>query len=163
MQHKKGKTGFTVVELLIGLAITAMLLTAVAVAFNASVINYRENERIFQSINNARQALFRMTTQLRTGDSVDPNAPSNRCNFFTADGQDVTYDYRSAENKLYLVTNSDGNEYVLCDNVTSMNFVRALTDDGLDCKSVQISMTVQAGGMHRTLSAAAVVRKNLQL
>jgi prepilin-type N-terminal cleavage/methylation domain-containing protein len=135
MQHKKGKTGFTVVELLIGLAITAMLLTAVAVAFNASVINYRENERIFQSINNARQALFRMTTQLRTGDSVDPNAPSNRCNFFTADGQDVTYDYRSAENKLYLVTNSDGNEYVLCDNVTSMNFVRALTDDGLDNRS----------------------------
>ena len=161
MRYKRGTTGFTVVELLIGLAITAILLTAVAVAFNASVINYRENEKIFQSINNARQALFRMTTQLRTGDSVDPNAPSNQCSFFTADGQDITYEFRSAENKLYLVTNS--NEYVLCDNVTSMTFVGALTDDGWDCKSVQISMTVQAGGLQRTLSAAAVIRKNLQL
>jgi hypothetical protein len=151
-----------VVELLIGLTITAVLLTAVAVAFNASVINYRENEKIFQSINNARQALFRMTTQLRTGDCVDPNAPSNQCSFFTADGQDITYEFRSAGNKLYLVTNSDGNEYVLCDNVTSTNFIKTPTDDG-DCKSVQISMTVDADGLQRTLSAAAVIRKNLQL
>lgn len=161
MRYARRATGFTVVELLIGLAITAVLLTAVAVAFNASVINYRQNERIFQSINNARQALFRMTTQIRTGDSFDPNAPSNQCSFFTADGQDTTYEFRSAENKLYLVTNS--NEYVLCDNVTSMNFIKTPTDDGWDCKSVQISMTVDAGGLQRTLSAAAVIRRNLQL
>ena len=152
--------GFTIAEVLIVLAITGILLTAVAVAFNAAIINYRQNEQMFKAINNARQALTRMTTQLRTGHLVDPIAPNNQCSFFTADANDpITYDYRSADNKLYLITN--GHEYVLCENVTSVSFTKTLTDDLLDCKSVQISMTVQSGNVQRTLSAASVIRRNL--
>jgi hypothetical protein len=56
---------------------------------------------------------------------------------------------------------TNGHEYVLCENVNSMSFVRTLTADGLDCKSVQMSMTVQSGEMQRTLAAAAVIRRNL--
>lgn len=156
------KQGFTIVELLIALAITALILTAVSVAFNASVINYRENEDIFKAINGARQALFRITTQLRTGSDIDLSAPNNECSFFTADGQDITYEYRSSDNKLYLVTNSDSQEYVLCHNVTSMTFVKTPTDDGSDAKSVQVTITVASGNVNKTLSAAAVIRKNLQ-
>lgn len=155
------RIGFTIVELLLALAISAMLLAAVAVAFNASAINYRENEEIFKTINHARQALFRITSQLRTADAVDPNAPSNECSFFTSAGDDLTYEFRSADDKLYLITNSDAQEYVLCDNVTAMTFGRTLTDEGDDCKSVQISMTVSCGDMERTIAAAAVVRRNL--
>jgi hypothetical protein len=142
------------------MAITGILLAAVAVALNASIINYQENENIFKTINNARQALIRITSQLRTGDRVDPNAPSNKCSFFTADVQDITYEYRSADNKLYLITNSNGQEYVLCENVISMSFAKTPTDDG-DCKSVLISMTVQVGNVQRKISAAVVIRRNL--
>ncbi len=160
-QDTKHDIGFTLAELLIALSIMSILLAAVAVAFNASVTNYRENEEIFKTINNARQALFRMTTQLRTGYWVDPNAPSNECNFYTASGQNTTYQFRNLDNKLYLITNSDGQEYVLCENVISMDFVKTPNGDG-DCKSVQISMTVQSGDLQKTLSAAAVIRKNLE-
>ncbi len=153
--------GFTIVELLIALAITGLLLAAVAVAFDASITNYHENEDIFKAINSARQALFRITNQLRTGYAVDPNALNNECSFFTADGQDITYEYRGTDDKLYLVTNSDGQEYVLCENVISMSFIKTLVDDGSDCKSVQISMTVQSGNTQQTVSTAAVIRKNL--
>ena len=161
MKNSKYKTGFTIAELLIALAISAMLLVAVAVAFNASAVNYQENEDIFRTINNARQALFRMTSQLRTADAVNPAAPNNECSFFTAAGENITYQFRSAENKLYLITNIDSNEYVLCDNVTAMTFTKTLTDDGLDCKSVQISMTVASGNVQKTISAAAAIRRNL--
>ena len=161
MKNSKYKTGFTIAELLIALAISAMLLVAVAVAFNASAVNYQENEDIFKTINNARQALFRMTSQLRTADAVDPNSPINECSFWTSAGQDLTYEFRSAESKLYLITNIDSNEYVLCDNVTAMTFTKTLTDDGLDCKSVQISMTVASGNVQKTISAAAAIRRNL--
>ena len=155
------KAGFTIAEVLIVLAIMGILLTAVAVAFNASIINYRENEQIFKTINSARQALCRMTSQLRTGHWVHPNDPNNQCSFYTADAdgnEPITYDYRSADNKLYLITN--GNAYVLCDNVTAAIFTKTPDGSG-DCKSVQISMTVQSGDMQRTLSAAAVIRRNL--
>jgi prepilin-type N-terminal cleavage/methylation domain-containing protein len=163
MQNTKHKNGFTVAELLIVLAITGILLAAVAVALNASIINYQENEDIFKAVNSARQALSRMTSQLRTGYWVDPNAPSAICNFFTADGQDITYEHTGmGENKLELLTNSDGQVYTLCENVVAMSFTKTPTDDGSDCKSVQISMTVQSGNVQRTLSAAAVIRRNLE-
>lgn len=149
------------VECLLGLAISAILLTAVAVAFNAAAINYRENEQMFRSLNNARQALTRMTSQLRTGDDVDTAAPSNQCSFFTAANENVTYDWRSAEQKLYVRMNDIGQEYVLCDNVVDATFSKVFTDDGLDCKAVQISLTVQSGRSVRNLAAAAVVRRNL--
>ena len=162
MRNTRYKAGFTVAELLLALAIASMLLVAVAVAFNASATNYRENEDIFRVTNSARQALFRITSQLRTADAVDPNAPNNECSFITAAGEDITYQFRIAENKLYLITNVDSNEYVLCDNVTAMTFNKTLTDDLSDCKSVQISITVVSGDVQRKISAAASIRRNLE-
>ena len=150
-------------ECLVALAISAVLLAAVAVAFNASVINYRENEKMYQTMNNARQALTRMTNQLRTGYAVDPNAATNRCSFFTAQNENLTYEFRSTDDTLYLITNDSGNEYVLCDDVTAATFTKTpvLTESGWDCKSVQISLTVTDGTFERTLAAAAVIRRNL--
>ncbi len=158
------ENGFTIAELLLAQAITGILLAAVAVAFNASAINYRENEDIFKTINSARQALLQITRQLRTATTVDPNSPANECSFFTAGGDNITYDYRSADGKLYLVTNSNGQEYVLCDNVTAMTFQKDTGTEGgtVYVKSVQISLTVVNGNAQRTVSAAAVIRRNLK-
>jgi prepilin-type N-terminal cleavage/methylation domain-containing protein len=175
VEPTKSSAGFTIVELLIALAVTGILLAAVAVAFNASFTNYRENEDTFKSINKARQALARMTTQIRTAGcevplygfmAVVPVEPNNCCSLYSTTGTGVceyiTYEYRSADNKLYLITHSDGKEYVLCDNVKAMSFIKTLTTDGSEVKSVQISMTVESGNVQRTLSAAAVVRRNLK-
>ena len=161
----KSGGGFVLAELLIGLAITAVVLTAVAVAFNAAAINYRENEGIFKAINGARQALFRMTTQIRTASAVDPNSANNECAMITAGGEDITYRYDGASKKLYLVTNDDLSDpdYMLCENVMGMTFVRqTVTEEGqTKVKNVQISMTVASGEVERKVSAAAVVRRNL--
>ena len=159
--------GFTLVECLLGLAISAALLTAVAFAFNASLVNYRENEQMYQTINYARQALTRMTSQLRTGHWVESSEPDNRCRFTTAQDQDITYEFRGTDHRLYLITNSDNREYVLCDNVTAATFTKTPIDGGIDpegytdSKSVQISLTVRTGDFQRTLCAAAVIRRNL--
>jgi len=163
MKRQTNPEGFTLIELLIALSISAILLTSLATAFNASMVSYRENQDIFYAINTARQAMARMTTQLRTGQNVAPAEPSNRCSFFTANGQDITYEYRSFDSTLYLIDNSSHNEYILCPNVTAMTFVKTLTDDGLDCKSVQIAMTVQSGNTQQQLSSAVVIRRNLAL
>lgn len=165
MQNRNYKSGFTVVEVLVVLAIMGILMATVALAFNASMVNYRANENIFRTINNARQALSRITSQVRTANAVDPNSPVNECALITAGGNDITFRYDSTQNKLYLRDNSSTNEYLLCDNVTAMNFEKSTGVDGNGMtyvKSVQVSMTVQSGNMQRTVSAAAVVRRNLQ-
>jgi prepilin-type N-terminal cleavage/methylation domain-containing protein len=165
MKNAKYKTGFTIAELLIALALSSILLVAVAVAFNASATNYRQNEDIFRTVNNARQALFRMTSQLRTANAVGHDAPSNECTLITAAGEDITYRYNNGDNKLYLVTNDDlfDSDYVLCDNVTAMTCTKTwVTEDTLiKVKSVQISITVVSGNIQKTISAAAAIRRNL--
>lgn len=165
MQNSRCKTGFTIAEVLLALAIAGILLAAVAVAFNASAINFKENEEIFRVVNNARQALFRMTSQIRTADAVDPNAPANECSFITAAGEDLTYRYNSGDKKLYLITNDDLSDpdYVLCDNVNAFTCTKdSVVEDMITkVKSVQISLTVGYGDLQRTVSTAAVVRRNL--
>ena len=161
------KTAFTLVELLIALAITAILLTAIAVAFNASVINYTENEKIYKALNGARQAMFRITSQLRTAKAVDPTAPVNECTLITADDEDLTYRYDASEKILYLITNDDSTDYKLCENVEAMTFTPKtfeVEEGGVTVtkvRSVQMAITVSAGGLTKKIAAAAVVRKNL--
>ena len=166
MKHTKYKTGFTIAELLISLAIAGMLLAAVSVAINASAKNYQENEDIFKAINSARQALFRITSQLRIANAVDPNnALSHECTMITAAGENITYRYNSGDGKLYLITNDDltDSDYVLCDNVTAMNCTKTteVVDAIIVVKYVQISLTVASDGIKKTISAAATIRKNL--
>ena len=157
----KPARGFSLVELMIALAITAILMVALATALNASIVNYRQNEDIFRTVNTARQALLRITTDIRTGYLFLPSDPINRCSFYTAQDKDITYEYRSGDSKLYLVDNDSGQEYVLCDNVTEMSFIKTPTDDGMDVKSVQISITVSSGTDLLTVSAAVRIRRNL--
>ena len=161
----KYESGFTIVELLLALAIASILLATVATAFNASIINYRQNEDIFKVINSARQSLFRLTSQLRTADAVDPTSPANECTLITAGGDDITYRYNNADNKLYLITNYDLSDpdYVLCDNVTAMTFTKdtVIIESIEKVRSVQVSITVARGNVERKISAAAVIRRNL--
>ncbi len=160
MRNTRHNRGFTIAELLIALAITGILLAAVAVAFNASIINYKENQNIFGAINKARQALSRITTQVRTGLVDQTNiSDQTQCRVFCADGSTVTYRYESGEQKLYL--NTSGADHVLCDNVAAMTFQKDCNTPTGDVKSVQISMTVVSGDVQQTVSAAAVVRKVL--
>jgi prepilin-type N-terminal cleavage/methylation domain-containing protein len=159
----KFTAGFTFIELMIAMAITALLLTAVAVALNSSITSYRQNEDIFKTINSARQALSRMTSQIRTG-LVDPNNVSaqDRCKLLCADGSEITYRYDDGDDTLYLRDNVSGTDYVLCENVTAITFKKDNDTPTGDVKSVQISMTVESGDVQRTVSAAAVVRKVLE-
>jgi prepilin-type N-terminal cleavage/methylation domain-containing protein len=164
------RRGFTIVECLIGLAISAILLAAVAVAFNASLGNYRENERMYVTMNSARQALTRMTGEIRTAGYLDEGLgqwlgvaytgadPNSQCELYLANHEHVRYEFRSAEKKLYVVKVTTNQSYVLCDHVTNVAFTTT-SDNGLDATSVQISLTVADGDFARTLSAAAVVRR----
>ncbi|MDH7598766.1 MAG: prepilin-type N-terminal cleavage/methylation domain-containing protein [Sedimentisphaerales bacterium] len=152
--------GMTLLELLVALAISALLMTALAAAFNASVVSFTQNHQIQQTVTRARQALTRITTELRTAAYVDPDQDPNLCSLERPDGQGITFEYRAQQKALYLVT-GQGNEYLLCDNIPSMAFLKTPTADGANCRLVTIAITVQAGSSTQTFSAATALRRNL--
>jgi prepilin-type N-terminal cleavage/methylation domain-containing protein len=163
--------GFTIVELLIALTIMAMLITAVAFAFDAATKNYHANQGLYKTTNTARQALLRITNDIRTaydaGDIPTNDPDESRLTLYENDSYDVRgiYNYDSAEQALYLDIVGDGKDpFLLCKNVTEMTFKRtASLSDPDKIRSVRISITLtdDLGEVSQTLAAASVIRKNL--
>ena len=161
----KQTKGFSLIEVLVALAISAVLLAAVAMAFNASIMNYNDNRDISNALNTARQAIMRITNELRCATAVSTSTPSNECTFLAADGRDITYRFDSTNQAVYLVTNYDlfDSDYVLCENITDMSFhLNTATAGGQTyVKAVMVSMTIQNGNFQKTITSGAVIRKNL--
>jgi len=173
----QNKTGFTLIEVMMSLVILAMLMTAVAFAFDASVTNYQANKGIYETVNRARQALLRITNDLRSAQAValigggDPD--NAQVSLVTNTGTDITYRYDSDTGTLYYDDNASGSSYVLCNHVTGATFNRTEheieRDNGAGgvetitaIRDVRIVLTLtdDTGKVSQTLAAATLVRKN---
>ena len=157
------KGGFTLVEILIAVALLAMLMAAVGVAVHASAMNYKANEDIFKAMSTARQAMTRITTDLRTALDISEGEPLSQCSIhYDDDGTaDIVYQFDSGGNILNLIVTSGPNAgtYVLCKNVEAMEFIRTPATGVV--RNVRISMTVTVGGQSQTVASAAVIRRNM--
>ncbi|HSV27586.1 MAG TPA: type II secretion system protein [Sedimentisphaerales bacterium] len=160
-KNRSAVPAFTLAEMLVALAIMGLILTAIATAFHASAVNYRENASIAEAMNSARNALTTMTTLIRTG-QPNPSAEAvGTLSLVTAENHHVVFRHDNAQRTIYYSNNTMGiANRKLSENVTSLVFTKTLTPSG-DVKSVVISMTVQVNNITETFTAAAVVRRNL--
>jgi type II secretory pathway pseudopilin PulG len=165
--------GLSLVEIMVSLAISAMLLTAAAVAFNVSSDVVQENEEFFRASQAARVSLHQMLTNIRRGSVNLAASGSNAVRLVTAPegtqtvGDDITYTYNSTTKTLMLVTNDNNSDadYPLASNVQSLSFdVEQGTDyNNAQCVSrVNIAIKVRVGTNEVTLSGSAAPRKNLR-
>jgi prepilin-type N-terminal cleavage/methylation domain-containing protein len=166
----KNTKAFTLIEVLMSLVILAILMAAVAVAFDASVTNYQANEGIYRTINAGRQTLLRITNDVRTAQAVKPlglpsGDPPTKLSLVTADGITIAYRFNSADNTLYLDNITDGTSFVLCRNIQMITFSRTVVpgSNPVAIRDVRIKMDItdNSGDIRQTLAAAAVVRRNL--
>lgn len=164
----KHKSGLTLVEMLLSLAILGMLMATVAIAFDASVKNHRDNQGIYRTVNTARQTLLRLTNDIRTADNVEVDDFSDPDNDFLSltppdpTASDITYRFHRPSGILYLHTSDD--EYVLCRHITDLTFTGGPVPDDPDrMRNVRIVLTVTDpdSGISQKLAAGAVVRRNL--
>ncbi len=177
-------TGFTLVEVMMSLVILATLMTAVAFAFDSAVTNYQANQGIYEIVNRGRQALLRITNDLRTADdlALSSEEANTQVSFIKDTNGDGTYDknvtYRfdnsTTPGTLFYDDNLTSNSYVLCNNVTAATFNRTEHNIERDTdgngtletipavRDVRIVLTVtnEAGEISQTLAAATLVRKN---
>jgi prepilin-type N-terminal cleavage/methylation domain-containing protein len=165
------RRGLSLVEIMVALAITATLLTAAAVAFNASSAIVTANDEFFRATQAARVSMHQILTQVRRG-SVNTAWNATTLRLITAandDGSgedDITYSFVSADKKLKLITNDvlTDPDYVLASNVSDLKFGVEIGEDYTKAPCVvrvTVSITVRVGDNVVTLSGSAAPRRNL--
>jgi prepilin-type N-terminal cleavage/methylation domain-containing protein len=162
--------GFSVVEVLIAVALMAVLITSVAAAVHAALQSYRENELITSMTQSARSILTRMMRDVRTADEVDSTSASLSI-LPPDDGSGVTLiRYELAGGTLFYrrtVGSTTTSEVLLApeDQVSVDSFIvtrqTGLRDTLIYTQSVTAQITFTAGaGRTFTVTASADPRRN---
>ena len=164
-------TGLGLVELLISLAITAMLLTSVGMAFHASLKTVDENQEIASATRSVRIILHRMMAEVRRAEAVQ--CQTNRISILPnlAHSSDPRIEYEWINGTLWYSRvggASSGKWPILgpADGVVIEQFnigsQTALDGEGaIYTKSITVSMDVQVDSNHFTVTASTNPRSNL--
>ena len=142
---KKARRGLSLAEVMISLAISAMLLTAVAAAFTASSDAIEQNDTFFRASQAARVSMTQILTEIRRANAVQVPANNKSLSIITHDNKDRTYSFDSAAQKLKLITNDilTDPDYTLANNCTSATFdADTFTDAGGIKHVVRVAVTV---------------------
>jgi prepilin-type N-terminal cleavage/methylation domain-containing protein len=163
------RCAFTLAEMLIALVITALLLTAVAVAMHASLFSYKENEEIASATQTARSILGRMSRDIRTAQAIDYTGGLLTIIPPSGDISEIQYQLVGSSLVYRVTRGGTQTSYDLVgegDDVQIGSFAIADEDgqdwQGLDCvKSVVISVVFNIGGTQYPFTASARPRRNM--
>ena len=154
------RRGFNLIEMLIALAITATLLSAVMVALHASFMAYQSTTELASTHTIARLVMHRMLALIRTGQEFGPFPinpqdsiiTSNEIEFLTPAGNLVRLEWfadsdatHPQENALYAVINN-GDPYILLEGVVQQ-------PDGAGGQTLPFTLEYELG---RTLHRATI-------
>ena len=145
--------GLSLPEVLITVAICAMLMTAVSSAFVATSQAVEENARFFRAAQTARVTLTQLMSEARKCRSgvVD----STSFEMVTAMGETREYNYDAAKRQLTMTPHAGlppWSTYVVARDVESAAFA---SSNG----SVSLTLTVASGRSRVTFTSAATLRK----
>ncbi|MDY7010553.1 MAG: prepilin-type N-terminal cleavage/methylation domain-containing protein [Planctomycetota bacterium] len=158
---------FTMVELLISLAITALLLASVAVGVHAYLKSYRDNERLISLMDTSRFVLSRMMIEARAAADLDSTAGQLTITPIV-DGsglQQIQYEYAGGQLHYRQTANGQQTDQVLIgdgsDDITISEFSVIREDDAEGIPvSVKMRLVLTRGNESFPLTASAVIRRN---
>ena len=153
----RARRGLSLVDTMIGLAITGLLLAGVAVSYSASSSAVRNNDEFFQASNAARISILQVMTEVRRCQALQ--VYSDHIDIITADNHDRTYRYvagTGSTGRLVLIDNADPDPstatHTLASNIAGAQF-------SADSKTVTMNVTVDVGNNQVTLCGSATQRR----
>ena len=163
------RRGLGTVELLISLAIVAMLLVAVGASFSASAAIVENNDQFFRATQAARVTMNQVLAQVRRAEVVDVNSDTE-LELFTIDDENLIYRYNGDTDKLMLITEDieDDPDYSLASNLTEVTFAADTKqrDDGNGnyttyVARVSVTLVVKIGDNTIRLTGSTCPRRSL--
>ena len=147
------RRGIGLIEVLIGVAISAILLTAVGAAFASTLRTIEQNDQFFRASQAARVSMNQMLNGIRWCQSGTVDDHKLELTIITGATRIYQFDQ---QNKTLMMSLSDQTlqPVPLAHNVSHMKF-------STDGKSIAVSMTVKIDSSTVTLHGSAVPRRNV--
>lgn len=159
------RRGLSLVEVMISLAISSLLLAAVASAYHASASVIEHNDEFFRASQAARVTMNQILTEIRRCQAVQ--ATSSRIDMIMHDGKDRSYRYESGAKRIVLVTNdiTDDPDYALASNVIAAKFSSDSEPDPLTginrVVRITLNLTIRVNRNQVQLTGSAAPRRAL--
>ena len=146
------RRGMGLFEVMIALSITALLLTAVAVAYQVTSRAMEMNEQFARASQAARVSVNQMMASVRK--STSNYTDDVTLELQDPDGKTNRYEYDEANKRLTLKLPDDhpGKTFVLARNVTKAQFYT-------DGETISVLLTVEVGTNQVSLSGSAMPRR----
>ena len=164
------KEGFTLVELLVAMAISGVIMAAVYSSFYSQQKSYNAQQQVVEMHQNIRVAMFRIAKEIRLA-GIDPRrtsgarivtADSNTINFTMDENSDGVADGTDSEDVTYALSDNDGdgdldlerNNNLIAENIDALDFVYLDEDRFIlptpvantdDIRSIQLSVVARTG------------------
>ncbi len=155
--HARGplRAGLSLIEVLISLAITAMLLTAVATAFAATAKAIEINDQFFRASQAARVSVNRIASELRKCQN-GALFGTNTLQITTTTGETRTYKHDAVNKRITLTIGTDplATPATVSSNVESATFFS-------DGDSVGVNVIVAVGANKVILNGSAIPRRKI--
>ena len=153
--RRVARRGLSLVEVLIALAITATLLTAVSAAYVASAQAIEVNDQFFRASQAARVSVMRISSELRKCRSGTLYG-SDTLEIITASGEKHTYAHDAANKKLTLTLDLPvPRVHNLASNVEKCEFFS-------NGKSVTVNIKITVGKNSVALNGSAIPRRAVE-
>ena len=170
MSNRNTRRGLTLVELLIAVAILAMLLAAIAVAMHGSLLSFKENEGLAAVVQTGRAVLNQISRDVRTAEAV--SCDSNSVTIIPPDDgrgiSEIQYELSDGQLLYRVVQGATSEAHVLIDSSSdvrvdafTVQFETGENWEGVECtKSVTVRLVVTNGKDTVPLTASAAPRRN---
>ncbi|MCE5276776.1 MAG: type II secretion system protein [Planctomycetaceae bacterium] len=163
------RRGFTLVEVLLTLAVLGIVLAGVAVALQAALTSYTQNNRIAAVAQTARAVMDRMSREIRTATNV--NSTSTSLTITPPDDgsglQTIVYQLTGGQLHMRRTVNGAVDDAVLLGDggeaggdvaISTFNVIRE--DAGGLCQSVKVRLTMTCANETYTATCSAALRRN---
>jgi len=166
----KKESGFTLLELLVVLALSGIVMAALYATFVSQQRSYQMTEQVVAVQQNLRGAMYYMEREIRiagydprrTNDfsitAISAQSITMTMDFVTEDGligtgETITYAYNGGANTI--TRDAGGGAQVIAENVTGLNFTGldangAVTATAGNVRAVDLTVTGSLGGHTRT-------------
>jgi Tfp pilus assembly protein PilE len=161
--------GYTLAELLISLALTAALMTALGTAYCASITSYSENREMVDSVSQARAALGHLANAVRNAQAVQVEEEYGLVIVTTHDGEVWYYQWVTDDGLNHFTCSIPELEQTatLATNVTALDITCETEEDPETEETytslLRLDITVMKGANTFSLSRSVVPRHHAPL